>query len=143
MKPRLRDERGSAAVEITLLAPLLVLFVIVVIFGGRLALARQAVTSAAFDAARAASISRTQPEAKTAAAKMAAATLANQQLPCATTHVTIDTSGFTKPVGAPASVQVSVACHVPTADLGLPGISGTVAIEATASSPLDIYRERR
>ena len=39
-------ERGSAAVEITLVAPVLVLFVMVVIFGGRLALARQAVQAA-------------------------------------------------------------------------------------------------
>ena len=38
-----------------------------VIFGGRLVLARQAVQSAAFDAARAASLARTQPEARSAA----------------------------------------------------------------------------
>ena len=81
-----RDERGSAAVEVTMVAPVLVLFVLVIIFGGRLALARQAVQSAAFDAARAASLARTQPDARTAAAKTAAATQPSQKLLFATTH---------------------------------------------------------
>ncbi len=140
---RWRDEQGSAAVEITLVAPVLVLFVMVVIFGGRLALARQAVQSAAFDAARAASLARTQPEARTAAAKIAAATLANQQLPCASTRVVVDTAGFAKPVGTPATVGVRVHCDVTAGDLGLPGVPGTVGVDADATSALDSFRERR
>jgi len=136
-------ERGSAAVEITLVAPLLVLFVMVVIFGGRLALARQAVQSAAFDAARAASVARTQPEARTSAAEITAATLANQQLPCATTQVVVDTAGFSKPVGTPATVSVRVVCQVAIADLGLPGFAATVPVDASAISALDSFRERK
>ena len=143
MTGRWRDERGSAAVEITLVAPLLVAFVMVVIFGGRLALAHQAVQTAAFDAARAASLARTQPEARAAAAKIAAATLANQQLPCTSTQVAVDTTGFDKPVGTPATVHVRVLCDVNAGDLGLPGIPGTVGVEAQASSALDSYRERK
>jgi Flp pilus assembly protein TadG len=135
-------ERGSAAVEITLVAPVLVLFVMVVIFGGRLALARQAVQAAAFDAARAASLARTQPEARTDAAKIAAATLANQRLPCATTQVQVNTAGFNKPVGTPATVEVRVFCSVPTADLGLPWIAAAVTVEESAVSALDSFRER-
>jgi Flp pilus assembly protein TadG len=140
---RWRDERGSAAVEITLVAPVLVLFVLVVIFGGRLALARQAVQSAAFDAARAASLARTQPEARAAAARIAASTLANQKLPCATTQVVADTTGFNEHVGTPATVAVRVVCEVPVADLGLPGIAGTVTVEEAAVSALDSFRERK
>jgi Flp pilus assembly protein TadG len=136
------SERGSAAVEITLVAPLLVLFVMVVIFGGRLALARQAVQAAAFDAARAASLARTQPEARAAASRIAEATLVNQRLPCATTLVQVDTAGFNKPVGTPATVEVRVSCSVPIADLGLPGITQAVTVEETAGSPLDSFRER-
>lgn len=140
---RWRDERGSAAVEITLVAPVLVLFVLVVIFGGRLVLARQAVQSAAFDAARAASLARTQAEAHAAAARIAASTLANQKLPCATTEVVPDLTGFTKPVGTPATVTVRVVCEVPVADLGLSGFGGTVTVEETATSALDEFRERK
>lgn len=142
MKQHWPDERGSAAVEITMVAPLLVLFVMVVIFGGRLALARQAVQSAAFDAARAASLARTQPEARSAAAKTADATLANQQLPCASTQVIADTAGFRRPVGSPATVAVRVVCHLAVGDLGLPGIGSTVEVASDAISPLDSFRER-
>ncbi|MCB0912527.1 MAG: pilus assembly protein [Propionibacteriaceae bacterium] len=143
MKHPLRDERGSAAVEITLVAPVLVLFILVVIFGGRLALARQAVQSAAFDAARAASLARTQTEARTAAAKTASATLANQQLPCATTQLDLDTTGFDRPVGTPATITVRLVCDVATGDLGLPGILATIPVDAEATSPLDVFRERK
>ena len=140
---RWRDERGSAAVEITLVAPVLVLFVLVIIFGGRLVLARQAVQSAAFDAARAASLARAQPAARSAAARIAASTPANQKQPGATTQVVPDLTGFTKPVGTPATVTVRVVCEVPVADLGLPGIGGTVTVEETATSALDEFRERK
>lgn len=143
MKHPLRDERGSAAVEITLVAPVLGLFILVVIFGGRLALARQAVQSAAFDAARSASLARTQAEARTAAARTAAATLANQKLPCTTTQLDLDTTGFDKPVGTPATITVRLVCDVATGDLGLPGIAATVAVDAEATSPLDSFRERK
>jgi Flp pilus assembly protein TadG len=143
VKHSLRDERGSAAVEITMVAPVLVAFILVVIFGGRLVLARQAVQSAAFDAARAASLARTQPEARASAARIAASTLANQKLPCATTRVVADTTGFTKPVGTPATVTVRVVCEVPVADLGLPGIGGTLTVEDAAVSALDQFRERK
>lgn len=134
-----RDERGSAAVEITMVAPVLVLFILVIIFGGRLALARQAVQAAAFDAARAASLARTQPDARTAAA----ATLANQELPCITTQLDLDTTGFAKPVGTPATVTVRLVCDVATGDLGLPGIAAIVPVDAEATSPLDSFRERK
>lgn len=138
-----RDERGSAAVEITLVAPVLALFILLIIFAGRLALARQAVQSAAFDATRAASLARTQTDARTAAAKTAAATLANQKLPCTTTQFDLDTSGFAKPVGTPATVTVRLVCDVAAGDLGLPGIPATVPVDAEATSPLDVYRERK
>lgn len=138
-----RDERGSAAVEITMVAPVLVAFIMVVIFGGRLALARQAVQSAAFDAARAASLARTQDEARTAATRTAAATLANQDLPCVATRLDADTTGFSKPVGTPATVTVRLVCDVATGDLGLPGIAATIPVDAEATSPLDSFRERK
>ena len=52
-------ERGSSVVEVVILAPALGMFVALIIAGGRVALSHQAVESAAADAARAASISRT------------------------------------------------------------------------------------
>jgi Flp pilus assembly protein TadG len=137
-----RDERGSAVVEVVMLAPVVVAMLLLVIFGGRVALSRQAVQSAAADAARSASIARTASEAKTAAAKSASTGLANQGLSCVSTDVKVDVTGFSKPVGTAATVSVTVACEVLTADLGLVGLPGTMRIDATMVSPLDVYRER-
>jgi Flp pilus assembly protein TadG len=136
-----RGERGSAAVEVALLVPALGALVLLVVFGGRVALARQSVQTAATDAARAASIARTADDARTQATRIAQATLANQGLRCATTSVDVDTSGFNRPPGTPATATVTVTCEVLTADLALP-LAGTVRIEQAMSSPLDTYRGR-
>lgn len=142
LRRKLRDERGSAAVELALLAPLLGSLVLVVLFGGRLALARQTVQAAAADAARAASIARTPAEAKQLASQIARNTLSNQGVTCAATAVEVDTGGFAKPVGTEATTTVTVNCDVATADLSLP-LPGTVQVSATSSSALDTYRGRR
>lgn len=142
MKLRVRDERGSAVVEAVLLTPVLVAMLLVVIFGGRVALTRQAVESAAADAARAASIARTASAARSDAGKSANISLANQNIQCTQTRVTVDVGGFAKPVGTVATVSVTVVCDMLTSDLGLVGVPGTMRIEATMVSPLDTYRER-
>ncbi|MCA0250905.1 MAG: pilus assembly protein [Actinobacteria bacterium] len=139
-----RDERGEAAIEIALLAPLLGALVLLVIFGGRVALARQTVQAAAADAARAASIARDAQDAKHSAGRLAEATLDAQGITCASSAVEVDTRGFAEPVGTPATTTVTVSCDVLTADLiGLPGVPGSVHVEHAMTSPLDRYRERR
>ncbi len=142
MTRRPHGDRGSAAVEIALLAPLLGSLVLVVIFGGRLALARQTVQAAAADAARAASIARTASQAEQSAGQIAHATLANQGVTCATAAVQVDTSGFATPVGTPATLTVTVVCDLATADLSVP-LPGHIQVSATSSSDLDLYRGRR
>ena len=141
MIPRWRDERGSAAVEIALLAPLLGTLVLVVIFGGRLALARQTVQVAAADAARGASLARTAADAERVATQLARSALANQGVTCATASVEVDTAGFATPPGTPASTTVTVTCDLVTADLSLP-VPGTVRLSAASSSELDVFRGR-
>lgn len=133
-------ERGSAALEMAVVAPALLGIIALMIFGGRYALATQTVNAAAAAAARAASIERTAGTAKSSAAATAAATLSNQDLRCVSTQVDVDTSGFATEVGQAAMVEVSVTCAVSMA--GLVGMPGSLTLSATASSPLDIYRER-
>ena len=135
-------EQGSAVIEAVIILPAFMLFVLLIIFGGRLAIARQAVEASAAEAARAASISRTQQQAKTAAETGAAASLGNQHVRCASHHVSVDTAGFASPVGVPASVTATVTCVVDLSDLAVPGVPGTKMISATMSSPIDTYRER-
>lgn len=135
-------ERGSASLEMVILAPALLLVLAVLVFAGRLALAQQAVTAAAADAARTASIARTAPAASSTASAAAAHALTSQGVSCANTQIDVDTAVFAAPVGSPGTVSVRVACTVDLADLAVPGIPGAKVLSATMTSPLDTHRER-
>lgn len=137
-----RSDRGSATLELVTLTPALLLIVLVVIMAGRLAMAHQAVEAVAETAARTASIARTASAARSSATAAAADSLANQRLNCTSSTVNVDTSGFAKPVGTPATITATISCTVNLADLSLPGVPGSWDVTATASSPLDTYRER-
>ena len=135
-----RSERGSAAIEAVVVAPVLVLAICLVIFGGRVALSRQAVQDIAADAARAASLERTTTRARGAAERAVADGLA-QRLPCVRHQLDLDLGGFAKPVGTPGSVAVALTCDLATAELGLPGLPD-ITVSASALNPLDTFRER-
>ena len=135
------DERGSAVIEAVICVPAFMLFVFLIVIGGRLAIAQQAVQAAAAEAARTASISRTQAGAAQGAVSGARTSLDAQGLRCVSTRVDVDTAGFAAPVGAPAKVSATVACTVDVSDLPLPGLDA-YTITATMSSPIDSYRER-
>ena len=137
-----RDERGSAAIEAVVVGPAMVLLIGLVILGGRVALAHQTLQSVAADTARAASLERTTSRARAAANTASEAGL-SQQLPCSTHELQLDLDGFTVPPGRPASVSATVTCRVSLSDLAVPGLPGTITIQATMTSPLDTYRERR
>ncbi len=142
MTPLKRNERGSASVEAVIGVPAFLLLVGLLVLGGRNAIAQQAVQAAASDAARAASIARTVTEARHDATTAARYSLANQDLDCVTTSVTVDTAAFNKPVGTPGEVSATVTCALRLDDIGLPGLASTKTITATMSSPLDTYRGR-
>jgi Flp pilus assembly protein TadG len=135
------SDRGSTVVEVVILAPALALFLGLIVAGGRLAVAHQAVQAAAAQAARAASIARTHDEATTAAQLAATAALDAQGLNCVGSAVSIDVAGFAAPAGTPASVGATVTCQVPLADT-LPGLPGSISVTSTVRSALDTYRER-
>ena len=134
-------ERGSAVIEAVIGVPAFMLFVVLIVFAGRVAIAHQGVQSAAADAARSASIARTQGGAQTAGDTAAATSLTSQHVNCTATTVSVDTTGFASPVGTPATINATVTCQVNLSDL-LPGVPGTKAITATMSSPIDTFRER-
>lgn len=142
-RPDRRDhtERGAAAVEIALLAPLVLLVVAVMVGGVRVWFARAAVTDAAQSGARAASIERAAPVARSKGQAMAMRGLTG--VPCASRSVTVDVSGFAIAVGQPASIRADVTCAVDLADLVGFGIPGSLTVEASAVSPLDTYRRRQ
>lgn len=137
-----RDERGSATIEAAIGVPAFVLFVGLIIFGGRTAIAHQSVESAAAEAARTASIARTPADAKSQAEQAARVSLSNQQVQCRQINISVDTDGFAVPVGEPATVEVTVECLLDLSDLSVPGVPGTRLVRASMSSPIDTWRER-
>jgi TadE-like protein len=134
-------DNGNAALELVILAPVLLGLLGLIIAAGRTTIAQSAVAAAARDAARQASISLTPEAAKAAAQASARASLRSDGLDCVPIVAT-DVSEFGTVPGRPAIVTAAVSCTVPLADLALPGLPGSVRLQATFTSPLDIYRSR-
>ncbi|WP_407343400.1 TadE/TadG family type IV pilus assembly protein [Pengzhenrongella phosphoraccumulans] len=137
-----RDDRGSAAIEAAILVPTFTLFLGLLIFAGRTAIAHQGLDAVATDAARSASIARTASQAQAAAEEAVAYSLANNNLRCASSSLELDVSGLSAPIGTPAMVTATVTCTLNLADLSVPGVPGSQTITATMVSPADAWRSR-
>ena len=137
-----RAERGSATVEITMLVPALLLTLGLIVAGGRVWFARTTVNEAAHTAARAASLARTSGEAAAAGRSAGQQSLSTGGLRCASTSIQVNTAAFGVPVGTPATVTSAVSCRVGFGDLLLPGLPGSIDLQATGASALDTYRSR-
>lgn len=141
MTGRHRSERGSAAVEAVIGIPAFLLFLGLIIYGGRTALAHQGLESAAADAARTASLDRSGAQAQIDAQSAATTDLETQHVHCRAVTVSIDTTAFHTPPGQAAEVSVTINCLLDLSDLTVPGIPGTRWLHATMSSPLDTWRQ--
>lgn len=122
-------DRGSAPIEVILLAPVLVLMIMLAVVGGTAASVRIEADAAAAAAARAASLQRDEGAAEAEATRAAEATLTER---CLGPRVSVDadlTHGGT--------VTVTITCTIDTT--GLPSF-GTRTITATAASPVDAWR---
>lgn len=142
-RPARWRDRGAVTLEAAILAPALLLMIGFAIFAMRVEVAREAVTFAAHDASRIASISRTADEAESNATSTAIKALQNH-VPCQGRPVVgVDAlRAFRVPVGQPAFVTATVSCTLRLSDLGLPGLPGTITITEQFVSYLDQYRGR-
>ncbi len=129
---RRRDETGSMAVEVVLMIPVLFLFMLLVVVGGRYVSVRADMEAAARDAARAASFERTVDGARARAGEAATAALDG--------FASCRMGGFGGDFRAGGFVEVTLDCDVPNSGLGLLGLSGSLPISVSASAPLDTYR---
>jgi uncharacterized protein (UPF0333 family) len=140
---RRRGERGNAALELVILAPVIILLIGMVVAAGRTSIAQGSVDAAARDAARQASIARSPADALAAAQGSASSVLAGESLNCTPT---IQMPGldqaFATPVGQPASVTAIVSCTVSLSDLLVPGLPGSKLLTGRFTSPLDPFRGR-
>lgn len=135
--------RGSVTLEAAIGMLGLILIASLGFAVARVAAADHAVTGAAADAARRASLARSPDHARTDARTAARNALAQRNLDCRRTTVEVDTRGFATPVGQPATVTVAISCTVELADLTpVPGLPGSLTRSGVFTSPLDRYRER-
>lgn len=129
-------DRGSAAVELALITPLLVLTLLLVVALGRLAQTQLRVNDAAHQAARAASLARDPASATARARATAAAALDSGGASCRSMAVNVDTSDF-RPGG---TVTVTVSCVTALDDVRLLGVPEAKTLNAAFAAPVDAWR---
>lgn len=138
-----RADRGNAPLELVLIAPVILMMIGLVIAAGRVSTARNAVDAAAREAARQASVATSQAAAQQAAISGATSALVADGLQCQPIVRLLNLSqAFNTPIGEPADIRVRVTCVVQLSDLTVPGVPGTVTLNAVFTSPLDPYRSR-
>jgi Flp pilus assembly protein TadG len=124
--------RGSMSVELVILFPVMVAFTLLVVACGRYVAVRGDIEAASRDAARAASLERTQDAAERAADGVAAAALEHPER-CQRVQLSGD-------FVAGGTITATVTCDVSYDGLGLIGIPGSKRLSASSSAPLDTYR---
>jgi Flp pilus assembly protein TadG len=129
-------ERGSAALELVLVTPVLLVLLLVAVGLGRMAHARQQVVGAARDAARAASLERSPSKAQAAGDEAARRSLGDAGVSCQQVTVTLDLSA-NHPGG---QIRATVACTASMRDLGLAGFPATRTFSDTAVVPIETLR---
>ena len=132
-----RGDAGFGSLELVILTPVFVAMVLLVVGFGRLTHGRQLVEQAASAAARAASLDSTPTQATTDAQVEARDILTQAGVSCHAFTADVDTSDFR----AGGQVRVTVACVASLADLGLVGFPGAKTLEASATSPLEQFRQ--
>jgi hypothetical protein len=120
------------AVEMVLLTPVIVAFLLLVVSFGRYVAVRGEVEAASRDAARAASLERSAADATASANRTANASLRDHAV-CTQVRLSGDFE-------AGGIVTAHLSCRVPFGDLGLIGLPGSTRVEAASSAPLDLYR---
>lgn len=133
-----RGDRGSMAVEIVLIVPVLMLILMLIVMLGRYVAVRGDIQAAARDAARAGSFEQSEDAAYAAARQMVSASLDHG------TTCDAPTFGGTywgAPVGGGSGqFVVHLRCQVSWSGLAPLGKHGSQEIQTTATVPLDPHR---
>lgn len=134
-----RGEGGSSmALELAIVTPALLALLLLVAAGGRVTSAKNDVTSASAEAARAGSLRQAPDTATDDAVAVAKANLVRSRTGCADSpdQVAVDVSDL-RPGGR---VVVTVTCRVSLADLGLLGVPGTKSLVSRSVAVVDTRR---
>jgi Flp pilus assembly protein TadG len=130
-----RADRGSLTVELIVLTPVFVLFVLVALAFGRFELARQQAVAGARAAADAAAVAGSSARAQQGAVAAAMPVLRSNHS-CTDPHIVVESQSL-----SPGTmVKVSVSCRIDFADLLVPGFPGSTTVRAVQTAPIDPYR---
>lgn len=140
--PRPAGQRGAAVVEVALIVPLLVVLVLGLAGAWRIGWARTQLHEAAAAGARAATLATSAPAAVEQAVNTIEFDLATVNVVCSDLVVDVDTAAFLNPPGQHGSVIVRLGCRLDLADVMVPGLPGSLWLDAEASEALDVLRER-
>lgn len=143
VRRRAGGDRGSAAVEVAVIAPAIIALLGLMIAFGRVVDADGAVDAAAHAAARAASLERDATSAQSQARAAAEDSLSGDGVTCQSADVVVDTSGYSLDIGQAATVTATISCTARLSDIGLPGLPGSKTLTASFTSPIDTYRGRQ
>ncbi|WP_051710286.1 TadE/TadG family type IV pilus assembly protein [Streptomyces sp. NRRL S-350] len=128
---RWRGDAGISALELVIIAPVLMLLILFLITFGQITHARSTLDGTARDAARAGALQRDYQSAVNAATRSAQADAGRT---CADGRIKVSAGGNFEPGGL---FTITVSCEVK----GLAMLGSTVRdISATAAAPLDVYR---
>lgn len=130
------EQRGSMALELVVIAPLLVVLWLFGVYALRMSVANGDIEAAARDAARSASIARSAAAAPARAATSAAVSLAGTGRVCRSLQVTTSTGDFR----AGGTVTVTVACAVRLDNLVPLGLRGSRQLRQSYTAPIDPYQ---
>ncbi|WP_456789704.1 TadE family protein [Cellulomonas sp. P5_C5] len=125
-------ERGSMAVEIVVLVPVLLAMIFLIVAFGRYVAAEGDTEAMARDAVRAATLERDRDSAVDAARAVAASAVPST-MNCRPAELRgVFANG--------EMLTVDVDCTISWSELGFIGLPGTARVEASSSAPLDEYR---
>ncbi|PPK98778.1 hypothetical protein CLV92_101479 [Kineococcus xinjiangensis] len=131
-----RRDEGSLSLELSMLAPGLVLLLLFLLAAGRVTGVDGAFDAGVRDAARAATQARSPVQAQQRAERVLAAAVATVSVHCRDS-LRVEPIAVFEP-GRPVTVTAS--CTYPVSDLGLPGMPGSLTARSTFASPLDPNR---
>ena len=132
----MKNERGSASVELVMLTIPIMVLVAFAVFVGRYSALNQDVTSASRDAARAAALRQFPGPAKADGKAAAITTLINSDVSCQVLDIVIDTD-YLHPGG---TVTARVTCILLLSDISGFGMPGTAVVEAESVTVVDSFR---
>jgi Flp pilus assembly protein TadG len=137
-----RRDRGSMSLELVIVTPLLVGFMMLMVSLGRIVEAQSQVDGAARDAARAASVSRDRGSAAVAARLAARTTLGERdggrQWCMSAPTVEFSPAGTNWTRGGQVTIEVS--CTIDLSGLSLIAVAPTKTVSGSATAPLDTLR---